>query len=59
MASNNLEVARYVDAKQNGKHLVREEEDKAINAASTNHTWHDLKNLVAQFESMATNLFMD
>ena len=38
---------------------VREEEDKAINAASTNHTWHDFKNLVAQFESMATNLFMD
>ena len=119
MASNNLEVARYVDAKQNGKHLVdgneftykkspthaekvyyiclhtqdpnwlrrhrcgprwqdseevrpaqpwhqpgaergqRGEEDKAINAASTNHTWHDLKNLVAQFESMTTNLFMD
>ena len=22
MASNNLEVARYVDAKQNGKHLM-------------------------------------
>ena len=22
MASNNLEVARYVEAKQNGKHLV-------------------------------------
>ena len=22
MASNNFEVARYVDAKQNGKHLV-------------------------------------
>ena len=38
---------------------VREEEDKAINVASTNHTWHNLKNLVARFESMATNLFMD
>ena len=38
---------------------VREEEDKAINVASTNHTWHNLKNLVARFEGMATNLFMD
>ena len=59
-------MAKYVDVKQNGKHLLdvnkftyKKVHRNTSRNISRDQRKHDLKNLVAQFESMSTKLFMD